>query len=56
MLMVEKDWDKKLLEPLKIYNDLWAVTARAAVNLSIDGKWYNVAGGCNLRQVIFNQD
>jgi len=45
MLIMEKEWDKRLLAPMLKYSDIWAVTARTTCSLRISGEWYNVIEG-----------
>lgn len=42
MLIMEKDWDLRLIKPIQTFNDIWAVTARTSCSLNIDGGWYNI--------------
>jgi len=47
MLILEKDFDKRLLKPFDCFDNLFAVTARDAVDVKIVGDhigFYNVAG------------
>lgn len=45
MLLMEPDWDLRLLAPIKKYEDIWAVTARTTCSLNTKGDWYNVIEG-----------
>ena len=45
MLIMEKDWDQRLMEPLLKFNDIWAVTARTSCSLNINKKFYNIKEG-----------
>jgi len=45
MLIMEKNWDKRLLFPIIKYNDVWAVTSRAALNLTINKEYIDVVEG-----------
>ena len=42
MLIMEKDWDLRLIKPILAFNDIWAVTARTSCSLNMDGTWYNI--------------
>lgn len=45
MLIKEKDWDKRLILPIKQYTDIWAVTARTSCTLNLKGEWINLKEG-----------
>lgn len=41
MLIKEKDWDRRLVKPFLYFDDVFAVTARTTVQLSLDAHWIN---------------
>jgi glycosyltransferase involved in cell wall biosynthesis len=42
MLILEQDWDLRLMKPVLTFNDIWAVTARTSCSLDKTGNWYNL--------------
>jgi glycosyltransferase involved in cell wall biosynthesis len=45
MCIQEKGWNDRLLQPILLYKDIWAVTARTSCSLHPDGYWYNLNEG-----------
>jgi GT2 family glycosyltransferase len=46
MVVMEKNWDERLLSPILLYKDIWAVTARTSCSLNSEtGVWYNIQEG-----------
>ena len=50
MLLMEQNWDKRLLKPFLEFNDIFAITARTSCRMNINGEWCNIIEGpvgCN---------
>lgn len=45
MCIKESNWNDRLMMPIKTFDDIWAVTARAAVSLDVNDRWYNIKEG-----------
>lgn len=45
MKIMEPRWNERLMIPIKLYDDIWAVTARTTCSLSTTGEWYNIREG-----------
>lgn len=42
MLILEENWDLRLIKPVLAFDDIWAVTSRGSFNLKSNGDWYNI--------------
>jgi glycosyltransferase involved in cell wall biosynthesis len=45
MRIIELNWDVRLVFPMKKYDDVWAVTARTSLNLTLNGHFIDCAEG-----------
>ena len=45
MLMMETNWDERMMVPFLKFDDIWAVTARTTCSLNLKGKWENIKEG-----------
>lgn len=45
MEIIEKNWDKRLIQPLLKFNDLFAITSRSALQMNSNGIFFNIKEG-----------
>jgi glycosyltransferase involved in cell wall biosynthesis len=45
MEILEKNWDKRLIQPLLNFDDVFAVTSRSAVQMNSNGHFFNIVEG-----------
>ena len=45
MEILEKNWDKRLVQPFLHYNDIFAVTSRSALQMDCNGNFFNIVEG-----------
>ena len=56
MVIMEPNWNERLILPMQKYNDIWAVTARTSCSLNNKGEWYNIKEGPVGHKYIENSD
>jgi glycosyltransferase involved in cell wall biosynthesis len=45
MEILEKNWDKRLIQPFLHFNDIFAVTSRSALQMDSNGNFFNIIEG-----------
>jgi len=45
MLLIEKNWDKRLIKPMLEFDDIFAITARTSCRMDINGNWTDIIEG-----------
>lgn len=45
MEILEKNWDNRLIQPFLHYNDIFAITARSALQMDCNGNFFNIKEG-----------
>jgi glycosyltransferase involved in cell wall biosynthesis len=45
MEIIEKNWDKRLIQPFLHFNDIFAITSRSALQMDINANFFNIKEG-----------
>ena len=45
MLILEKDWDRRILKPFQHFDDIFAITARTSCRMDENGSWVDIVEG-----------
>jgi glycosyltransferase involved in cell wall biosynthesis len=45
MEIIEKKWDKRLIQPFLYFNDIFAITSRSALQMDCNGHFFNIKEG-----------
>lgn len=45
MEIIEKNWDKRLIQPFLYFNDIFAITSRSALQMDCNGNFFNIKEG-----------